>query len=295
MSRFIPKGLVAVLLAFVAAMAEAAPVLVDDAWVAARLDDPNVVLVDMSDPTQYLRFHLPGAVHLPYDAIVKKPPAARFPTRLSDAELAALLGNVGIARDRHVVLYDDMGGLNAARLFWELERIGHPKVSVLDGGLVTWVLNGRRVVNEPVTRAPTTYTLDGPGRDNEATLAEVRSAAEGHSPLLLDVRSDEEYAGSPREPRSGHVPGAKLWSWDRALDLPRGFARRPPAALQPTLESLGVKKDRPVITYCRSGHRAAQTYLTLRSLGYDKVKVYANSMNEYAAHADAPLKKGREP
>lgn len=295
MPRFIGRGLVAVFLGLVAAMAEAAPVLVDDAWVAARMDDPGVVLVDMSDPMQYLRFHLPGAVHLPYDAITRKSAAAKFSTRPSDAELAALLGDLGIARNQHVVIYDDTGGLNAARLFWELERIGHPKVSVLDGGLVTWVLNGRRVVNDSVTRAPVTYQLDGLGRDNEASFADVRRATEGERPVLLDVRSPEEYAGSPKEPRSGHIPGARLWRWDQSLDVARGFALREPAALRPTLEILGVRKDRPVITYCRSGHRAAQTYLTLRSLGYDKVKVYANSMNEYAADANAPLKKGREP
>lgn len=50
-----------------------------------------------------------------------------------------------------------------------------------------------------------------------------------------------------------------------------------------------------MIAYCRSGHRAARAYLTLRSLGYEDVKVYANSMNEYAAARDAPLTQGPQP
>ena len=50
-----------------------------------------------------------------------------------------------------------------------------------------------------------------------------------------------------------------------------------------------------MIAYCRSGHRAAHAYLTLRNLGYENVKVYANSMNEYAVTRDAPLKQGKAP
>ncbi|MEK6550539.1 MAG: hypothetical protein AABZ50_02725 [Pseudomonadota bacterium] len=57
---------------FLSLPAAAAPVLVDGDWLSARLTDPNIVIVDMSsDDTQYLRFHLPGAVRLPYEAIVK--------------------------------------------------------------------------------------------------------------------------------------------------------------------------------------------------------------------------------
>jgi thiosulfate/3-mercaptopyruvate sulfurtransferase len=53
--------------------------------------------------------------------------------------------------------------------------------------------------------------------------------------------------------------------------------------------------DRPVITYCRSGHRAAHTYLALRALGFERVRLYASSMNEYARIPDAPLRQGPSP
>lgn len=48
---------------------ESAPaaLIVDTGWLAARRDDPNVVIVDMSaEDLQYQRFHIPGAVRLPY-------------------------------------------------------------------------------------------------------------------------------------------------------------------------------------------------------------------------------------
>lgn len=273
----------------------AAPPLVDGAALEKQLADPKLVIVDMSDDdTQYLRFHLPGAIRLPYDVLVKQRKSDKVPVRLDDAELARVLGRLGIARDARVVIYDDMGGLNAARLFWELERLGHPEVSVLNGGLVRWVLDGRKVVNNAPRRAPVAYPLPARGRDSEATLADVRAASQNHT-LLLDVRSEEEYAGEAKKPRTGHVPGARLWPWDMAVDFERGFVQRDEAALKKSLAQAGADPNVPVIAYCRSGHRAARTYLMLRALGYDNVKVYANSMNEYAAAREASLKQGKQP
>lgn len=277
-------------------VAHAASVLVDADWVAPRLNDPQLVLVDMSDAEQYSRFHLPGAVHLPYEALLKRVPRQPFAARLDDAVLYRLLGSLGIQRTHHVVIYDDAGGLHAGRLFWELERIGHPQVSVLDGGLVAWVLQGRKVVNAPTSRLPATYVASGGGRANEATLAEVKRAASGDGPLLLDVRTQEEYVGTARDPRSGHVPGARLWPWEQALDVSGGYTRANAAALRESLARSGAgDTKKPVIAYCRSGHRASQTYLMLRSLGYENVRLYPNSMLEYAADPSAPVKQGTQP
>ncbi len=276
--------------------AGAAPVLVETDWVAKRLDDPKLVLVDMSDPPQYARFHLPGAVELPQHKLLKMRKRDRIPVRLDDQAFYRLLGGLGISADSHVVIYDDMGGLNAGRLFWLLERAGHARVSVMNGGLVKWVLEGRPVTDAPVRRKPATYRPAGKGRDNEASLEDVLQASKAGSPLLLDVRSAQEYAGSPKMPRTGHIPGARWWSWQRGVDFNRRFTRRPAQALLKDLAAVGAgDKDKPLITYCQSGHRASQAYLTLRSLGYERVKVYSNSMNEYAKRRDAPLKTGLKP
>jgi thiosulfate/3-mercaptopyruvate sulfurtransferase len=125
----------ALLIFWVVSSANAAPVFVNGAWLEQHLSAPNLVLVDMSDDdTQYLRFHLPGAVRLPYDVLVKERKPVKVKVRIDDTELLNVLERLGISHDSHVVIYDDMGGLLAARLFWELERIGHPEVSVLDGG-----------------------------------------------------------------------------------------------------------------------------------------------------------------
>lgn len=277
----------------------AAPVLVDGAWVEQRLKDKQVVLVDMTeDDLQYTRFHLPGAVRLGYDELLQPRVPGKPTARLEEHQFALLLERLGITRDTHVVIYDDMGGLNAGRLFLELERIQHPQVSVLDGGLVQWVLDGRRVDNTPRQPLPVVYKLGPERRDNLATLTEVRNASNSKqaTATLLDVRSRDEYVGDPKEPRAGHVPGAKWWPWEQAIAMDNGFTFAPASTLETHLAKLGVRdKKAPMILYCRSGHRASQTYLSLRSLGFENVRVHTGSMLEYLQDKDAPLNRGTSP
>jgi thiosulfate/3-mercaptopyruvate sulfurtransferase len=281
------------LLWIVSGLSLAAPVYVEHDWLAKNLDNKQIIVVDMtSDDVQYLRYHIPGAVRLAYQDIVTRR-KDKVSVRLPDTQLVKVLGSIGVKPEQHVVIYDDMGGLNAGRLFWELERIGHKKVSVLRGGLVQWVLAGHKVDNQAVKPASVQYQPAAEGRGNEAGLAAVTAASKNGNAVLIDVRSQEEYAGHPRYPRSGHVPGAKWASWEDNVDFEKGFVPKRSELLMNKLNSLGVTdKNTPLIVYCRSGHRASQSYLTLRDLGFSDVRLYDGSMAEYARQPKLALVKG---
>jgi len=283
--------------AFLLGTAQAAPVLVDSAWLEEHVKDSNVVIVDMTDDDlQYTRFHLPGAVRLAYHELLQPRVPGRPAARLDDGQFAALLGQLGIARNTRVVIYDDMGGLNAGRLFLELERIHHPEVSVLDGGLVKWVLGGKPVDNIPHLRKPVSYQSGKERRANLATLAEVRRVSGQTAPVLLDVRSRDEYTGNPKDARSGHIPGAQWWSWEQSINMQSGFTFYEADKLAASLAKFGLKeRHAPVVLYCQSGHRASQSYLTLRRLGFDNVRVHTGSMLEYLIDKTAPLARGLAP
>ena len=282
---------------FQLAAAQAAPVLVDSTWLEAHLKDSRVVIIDMTDDDlQYTRFHLPGAVRLAYHELLKPRIPGKPSAGLSDAQFAALLGRLGIARDTHVVIYDDMGGLNAGRLFLELERIRHPELSVLDGGLVKWVLDGRRVDNVPRSANAVNYRLGKEQRVNLATRAQLKPADGQAAPVLLDVRTRDEYTGTPKEARSGHIPGAQWWPWEESIGMDSGFVFRAADKLDASLAKIGLgDRHTPVILYCRSGHRASQSYLALRQLGFDNVRVYTGSMLDYLQDKDAPVTRGAAP
>jgi len=288
MKRF----LITCLLLLPALSINAAPVYVEHDWLAKNLDNKDVIVLDMTaDNVQYLRFHIPGAVRLSYHDIVTKRKRDKVSVRLADEQLVKILGAIGVRDAHHVVIYDDMGGLDAGRLFWELERIGHHEVSVLRGGLVKWVLEGHKVDNKPVQHAAVVYKKNRDGRKNEASLDDIRNDKDA---TLLDVRSLDEYVGHPRYPRSGRIPGAKWWPWEENVDFDNGFVPKNKQTLQLALNNIGVNdKDMPLTLYCRSGHRASQSYLTLRDLGYTNVKLYDASMAEYSQRRDLPLEKGR--
>lgn len=270
--------------------------MVSTEWLGKHLDDPDVVVIDMSsDETQYSRFHLPNAAYLPYYYLVRQRKSDKVLVRLSRDELVYTLGQMGITRNSYVILYDDAGGLNVGRMFFELESIGHPRVSVLNGGLVKWILEGRKVINTPFQRPPVRYGEAGKGIDNEATITDV-DAAQKKGTLIIDARSREEYVGDLKKKAGGHVAGARWWEWSDSVAMNKGFILKSQQTLDAKLAGFGLTDpEQPVIAYCHTGHRAAQTYLALRSLGFENVRLYAHSMGEYDLLRKAKLVRGVKP
>lgn len=291
------KLLLVLLLAWVipAYSQQSVPVMVSTEWLADHVADKDVVLVDMSaEDTQYARFHLPGAIRFPYYTLMLRPkPGEQFSRRITNRALAYNLGVMGISQSDHIVIYDDMGGLEAGRLFWHLEQLGHPRVSVLDGGLVKWILEGRKVSNAEVKRSAANYGPLTQSRDNEAMLEDIDTLITNQSARLIDVRSMEEYAGNEKRKQGGHIAGALWWEWDQALDVQGGFRLKPGETLKQLLAQKGIEdKKQPLVTYCQSGHRAAHTYLVLRHLGFENVRLYPNSMKEYGSVRGKKLVRG---
>ena len=273
-----------------------AGIMVDTSWLQKHLNDKNLVLIDMSDQTQYQRFHIPGAIYLGYGNLVQKRKKDKVSLRISNQRLYKILGFIGVSRNSHVVIYDDTGGLNAGRLYWDLERIKHPRVSVVNGGLVKWILEGRKVENKYNERKAVTYLAGASTINNEINLTQIKQASQSNKQVLLDVRSREEYLGYPKYKRTGHIPGAKLWPWDDTVNFTGGFTLKKPDELMASLAKAGVKKkSQPLVVYCRSGHRAAQAYLVLKQLRFQNVLLYDGSMAEYSKDLTAPVRQGLNP
>ena len=271
------------------------PFLVDVNWLEKNLSSDKIRLIDMSDDTQFQRFHIPGATHLPYSAInSRNKKGVSF--SVGEKQIIKILGLLGIQSHHHVVIYDDMGGLHASRLFWELEKIGHKKISLLNGGLVKWILSDKKVTAEANQPKAVQYSSSKSSYNNVATTEEILAASFNNKNILLDVRSKDEYIGHPRYPRSGHIPNAKWWEWQQAVNFEKAFTLQDAETLNQQLNNLGIKnKKTPITLYCRSAHRASHSYFTLRNLGYKNVKIYDGSMAEYSIIKSAPLNKGLNP
>jgi thiosulfate/3-mercaptopyruvate sulfurtransferase len=75
--------------------------------------------------------------------------------------------------------------------------------------------------------------------------------------------------------------------WTRNLDALGAF--RPAGELRAMYTEADVTPDREVITYCQGAYRAAHSYLTLRLLGYPRVRVYLGSWKEWGDREETPV------
>jgi thiosulfate/3-mercaptopyruvate sulfurtransferase len=269
--------------------------LAEPDWLAQNLDNPNVRIIDCAALEAYRRAHIPGAVQLPVHIYIKEDDPAGSDHGVLVTPPAAfeeLMGKRGVSSDTTVVTYDDNNALVAARLWWVLKYYGHTNAKVLNGGWHRWLSEGRPVTFH-ATRAPKVSFTATPNRDVYATLDELKADHADPGCQVLDSRTDGEWEGTNDRgnKRSGRVPGAHHLEWLKfvATDDSRKFL--PAEEIQSLLDEAGIARDKPTITYCQGGIRAAHAAFVMDLLGYDNVRVYDGSMREWANREDTPLVK----
>jgi thiosulfate/3-mercaptopyruvate sulfurtransferase len=242
--------------------------------------------LDLRPPEAYTAGHIPGAIHIDLwgVSLIDTDPA---PLEAFMWMIEHVLAVHGVTASTPVVVYDEQSGIRAARAFWFLEYFGHPAVRLLDGGFTAWAAAGLEITRDagPPPKSEWTGTREA---KTIATWRDVQAALDRPDAVILDTRSDGEYAGTTvRARRGGAIPGAVHVEWTRNLTPGGDF--KPAGDLKTMYEEAGVTRDREVITYCQGGYRAAHSYLALRLLGYPRVRMYVGSWKEWGDREELPV------
>ena len=186
----------------------------------------------------------------------------------------------GIRPEHRVVVYDDVGGVFASRLWWLLRWVGHDNTAVLNGGWQAWLEAGgesTEKVPEGLERSDFDYAALEP-----LTLTIDVDDIDAGNQLLLDAREAKRFAGEvePIDPIAGAYPGRNLLPYKRqhqcspaSLNQLRNYGRSLLRHLR-----LGQKE---LVCYCGSGVSAAQNVLAMRVAGLDEPRLYVGSWSEW--------------
>lgn len=268
--------------------------IVSTEWLAANLNNPKVVGIDIRNIEDYREGHIPGAVSAYYGmwTTMKEGKHTELPP---EDDLFDAVGDSGIEADSIVVIicktYHCFYQVMAPRVLCTLQYAGLKNVSILDGGHEKWVREKRPLSTEPVKPKKTIYK----GKLNKELHVEKDYVVSRFGKaIFIDVREPIFFSGTKKQEfveKAGRIPGA--------VNLPASAAYTDMGTFKKKqdLEALaaavvGKDKSKEIITYSDTG-RCCPTwaFILTHVLGYKNVKVYDGSFEEWIKDPSLPVSR----
>jgi len=266
--------------------------LVSPGWLAANLQKPNLVILDIRKVEEYKAGHVPKAVNVFYGSwAIKK---ADLDNELPDGDdLDDIINSAGINDDSLIVIVGKTETtpdlVNTSRVAWTLKYAGLENVAILDGGYAKWIAENREISTESVKVTGGNFKA----KWNKDIYAD-KNYIEGKigKATIVDARGPEFFFGVAKldfVAKAGHIP--------QAVNLPSAwlFTKEGTFKNKDELKAMakgvvGENINKEIIAYCDTGRLAsAAWFLFSEILGYKNVRLYDGSMQEWAKDAKAPV------
>ena len=246
-------------------------------------NDANVLIVDTRSFGEYSKGHIPGAVNLDLFAF------HWFDTTSEGIEsfnkqTQKLLSFIGVSSEKKVIFYDDVSGMLAARGVWMLLYFSHQNVLMLDGGIKKWQKESLPIETKPNHFQPSTFS----GKINPNLISGFEYIRDNLDRLaIIDARSQGEYRGETvRAAKIGHIPSSINIDWNLNLYDDGTFKNNSDLS-----KLYDMPKNAEIVTYCQGAYRAANSFLALKRLGFENVRVYLGSWGEWGNLLDLPVEQ----
>lgn len=265
------------------------------AWLANHRDE--VTVLDARSRELFREERIYGARYVPIDQLTKTRDTDSGTVPDADA-LADAFAAAGVSPDDDVVVYGGSVGARASRIVFALAYLGHRgDLKVLNGGFEAWggrVGVGDRAVEEtrydPAVNEELVVTREW--------LADKVGSFNETGPGLVDTRVPEAYLGAtgssklvPTNDRHGHLPGAINVHW--VGNISGRYLRDPPELSRLYGSEAGLSREGSAVVYGQAAINPTNTWLVLRALGFDDVRLYEGGFREWANVPTA--ERGRYP
>ncbi len=237
----------------------------------------------------YLSSHIPGAIYVDLHSDLSRPPSTnkgRHPMP-NKKVMNELFSELGVCKDKQVVVYDNAFGSFSARLWWMLKYLQYDKVAVFDGGWQHWVKLGGEVSSKNENRKSSQFN----GIQFKKALVSINQVNDFE--LIVDSRDPSRFRGEyePIDSAAGHIPGAKNRFWKNNI-TDTGCFKESDELLKEFELLFGKVSTENSVFYCGSGVTACHNLLATAHAGLALPRLYAGSWSEWSSTPGKPIATG---
>ena len=268
--------------------------VVDTKWLEKNLDNPKLKIIDVRSQKEYNETHIKNAVNVPKDAFFKGVLGNVQKLYTSPEELEKTFQYSGIKKDDIVLFYSagtvDEDFADGASGVWNAWIYGFENGIILDGGIAKWIDEKRETTKELPVVTKSDFAFTSFKKSDIASIDEILEAIFDDDIQIADARTSKAYLGELHRkdiPRSGRIPTAKLTPVKNLVSKidNKYYLLLSKKDAEKTLNNngFGIDLNKPMITYCNTGHKARGVWFVSKFLvGIKNVSVYDGGMVEYS-------------
>ncbi|MEL4308442.1 sulfurtransferase [Joostella sp. CR20] len=262
--------------------------VVSTAWLAERIDEPNLIILDATLPSK-IPEQLNGKCiqNAQYFDLKNKfsDTEAIFPNTFPSVEkFEKGCSNLGIKKNSIIVVYDVDGIYASPRVWWMFKTIGFEEIYVLNGGLRKWISDGYKVVDNYKTPSTNNnFKIDFRKIEAFRSYSFIKENLSSQTIITIDARSKGRYNATEEEPRkelkSGCIPNSINIPYTDVLE---NGSFKSEAELKFIFQKIIKMKPHELVFSCGSGVTACIILLASEDIITCKKSVYDGSWTEWA-------------